>query len=205
MQPAANITGAGKVFIFSGCKWRVLEVQADRALIVSLIIFEKLPYNNENTDVTWETCTLRKYLNGEFLQRFTAEEQSKIIEVNITNNGNLWYETTDSINTDDKVFLLSIEEADRYFGNSGDYQNKCRKTFDNRKWTMDANGRAFSNTHDLSRYSLFNGWSRWWWLRSPGSDTGKAAAVGSRGHVFVDGIPVSDKLGGVRPALWLSL
>jgi len=195
----------GKVFNFCGCKWRVLEVLADRALIISLIVFEKRPYNTQDTDVTWETCTLRKYLNGEFLQRFTAEEQSRIIEVNITNNGNLWYETAGAINTDDKIFLFSLEEADWYFGNSGDYQNKCRKTFGNGKWDMDVNGRAFSNNHNFSRYALFNGYQRWWWLRSPGSDRGRAAAVGSRGHVFVDGIPVGDNLGGVRPALWLSL
>ena len=76
---------------FGPCEWRVLDVQNDKALILSENIIEKCKYNEEKTDVTWETCTLREYLNDEFLQKFTGEQQRRIVETRITNNDNLWY------------------------------------------------------------------------------------------------------------------
>jgi len=64
----------GSILVFDGYKWRVLDVQANKALILTEDIIEQRTYNTQHTDITWETCALRKYLNGEFLQNFTQEE-----------------------------------------------------------------------------------------------------------------------------------
>jgi len=60
----------------------VLDVQGDKALMITKDVIEKRPYNVQDTDVTWETCDLRKYLNGEFLQKFTEEERGKMFRNN---------------------------------------------------------------------------------------------------------------------------
>ena len=198
---------AGDIIPFAKHNWRVLDVQAGKALILTEGITEK----RASFDITWETCTLRKYLNGKFLQRFTQEEQSRIIETRTANPDNLWYGTPGGRDTDDKIFLLSIEEADRYFGNSGDYQGERPKKYyyKNDKCVADSEGDCFSNVHDNARVAEYKGEACWWWLRSPGDRTppygNLAARVSTDGRVSAYGFLVFDFRGGVRPALWLHL
>jgi len=190
---------------FGDYMWFVLDVQNDKALLITEDIIEKRSYNDAWTGVTWETCGLRKYLNGKFLQKFTKEDQRKIVETQISNPDNLWYGTPGGWNTFDKVFLLSLEEVDRYFGNSGDYQNKRRKGYEHGKWVTTNNGWYLSNAHDGDRAAKFGNEACWWWLRSPGSIGSRAADVAGSGDVYIIGGDVIVASGGVRPALWLNL
>ena len=192
---------------FGGYNWRVLEKQGNRALIITEDIIELRPYNVGRKDVTWETCTLRKYLNGEFLSKFSKEEQARIIETRISNPDNLWYDTKGGNDTTDKIFLLSLEEVDRYFGNSGDYLNKRRKDWDvnNNKWIPANGGIVFSNANDSDRITKFENKALWWWLRSPGNVSSNAAYVGRVGYVYVYGYSVNSGAFGLRPALLLNL
>jgi hypothetical protein len=190
---------------FGNYEWRVLDVQGDEALMMTEDIIEQRCYNNAWAETTWETCELRKYLNGEFLEKFTEEERGKIIEKQINNPDNLWYGTQGGRNTADKVFLLSIEGVDRYFGNSGDYQNKRRKRYDNGKWIADSSGNCLSNTHDGDRQATFRNRTCWWWLLSPGYRNYRAAYVNADGSAYVMGIIVRNDFGGVRPVFWLNL
>ena len=216
---------------FGGFSWRVLDVQDGKALIITEDIVEWRPYNIDYTAVTWETCSLRKYLNGEFLKRFTQENQDKIIETKIENPDNLWYGTPGGNSTLDKIFLLSIDEADRYFGDSGDYRDMRRKTYffgdyygiSGRIIDHDE-GTLISNSHDSDRKANYYekglyGWQ--WWLRSTGAFTyqgpvvnvedGKrianlsAAKVFETGYIDVLGNAVNADSVGVRPVMWLNL
>jgi len=191
---------------FGGHKWRVLYIQGDKALLITEDIVVKRRYNEDLEGVTWETCTLRRqYLKDEFLQKFSSEERGKIIETRIGNPNNLWYSTPGGKDTADEIFLLSLEEVDRYFGNSGDYQQKRRKKHENGKWIEDNNGYGFSNAHDSYRLAKFNNEACWWWLRSPGNSSYDAAIVSYDGFVSVSGLIVLHDSGGVRPAFWLNL
>jgi len=190
---------------FGGYNWRVLYVQGYRALLITEDVIEQRLYNEQDVSVTWETCTLRQYLNNEFLQKFTGEERGKIIETWIINPDNLWYGAWGGYDTTDKIFLLSLEEVDRYFGNSGDYQQKRRKKSENGKWIADDNGWSLSNAHDSDRQAKFNNEACWWWLRSPGLLSNSAARVTGDGSVSVSGNDVDIDSGGVRPAFWLNL
>ena len=59
--------------------WKVLRRESDRILLISKYVLDCKPYNTTQTDVTWETCSLRKWLNHEFLYAaFTAEERKRI-------------------------------------------------------------------------------------------------------------------------------
>ena len=203
-QPTSK-TSIGSIIPFGNYNWRVLDVQGDKALILTENIIEKREYNKERKDITWEICTLREYLNGEFLQKFTKEEQQRIEEVRVKNNDNLWYGKKGGENTIDKVFLLSLEEADKYFGNSGDYQNKRRKKNEDGKFFTASDGYCFSNDHDSERIAKYDNEACSWWLRSPGNGGHIAARVYPEGIVTVYGIIVGCIGIGVRPALWLKL
>ena len=169
---------------FGGYDWRVLDIQDGKALIISEQVLTKQTYHSSSTAVTWETCDLRAYLNGSFYDNtFTISEKSLIVETRISNKANPKHGTPGGIDTIDKVFLLSIEEAEKYFAD-----NSARIAVD-------------KDTGNTSS----------WWLRSPGSDTHTAANVnddgdvGDGGDVYVIGNFVFDNFGGVRPALWLNL
>ena len=191
---------------FGSYKWRVLDVQSDKVLLITEDVIEKRRYHAQGTGITWKTCDLRKYLNGEFLQKFTEEERRKITETPICNTDNLWYGTKGGNDTVDKIFLLSLEEVDRYFGDSGDYKNKRRKKYDNGKWVADSNGWYLSNANDSDRGAKdAKGEACWWWLRSPGNPNTSAVRVGDGGSVTVTGGSVRTLSGGVRPAFWLNL
>jgi hypothetical protein len=118
----------GALIPFGGYDWRVLDVQGDKALIITEDMVEQRQYHKEYAEITWETCDLREYLNGEFLSKL---DNSRIVPQTVQNTDNLWYGTNGGNDTKDMIFLLSLEEADRYFGNSGEYLGKIRKKYCN--------------------------------------------------------------------------
>ena len=190
----------GEIIEFGGYEWRVLEVRGDRALIISAKLIELRAYNVDYHDVTWESCDLRYYLNGDFYNSFTTAERKRIEETRNTNADNPWYGTSGGRDTDDMVFLLSLDEVVRYFGDSGELRNGANR-----------DDGYISDQYDSERIAIFSGHGNdkasWWWLRSPGYGSDHAAGVGIIGYVFVggDGLGVHYYDGGVRPALWLKL
>ncbi|GHU24364.1 hypothetical protein FACS1894172_13370 [Spirochaetia bacterium] len=192
-----------QIIHFGEYDWRILDVQGNNILIITVDIVEKHAYHNMYECITWAESDLWKYLNSEFYRRFTAEQQSRIVAVNNHNLPNQWYGTDGGKETTDKIFLLSLEEADRYFGNSGDYQNKRRKKYRNGTYSVDSNGYYFSNEYDNDRIASYGTSNHCWWLRSPGIRV-HAASTESSGLVSVRGSRIDNIRGGVRPALWLS-
>ena len=191
---------AGNIIEFGGYDWRVLETTDSKALIISENILELKVYNGIYQDVTWESCDLRQYLNGDFYNGFTTAERARIIESRNTNADNPWYGTSGGRDTVDKVFLLSLDELVRYFGDSGELGNGARRG--------GANGGEyfFSDQYDSARIATAQGVTySWWWLRSPGLTSRYAAHVDHEGVVHVDGLDVYYALGGVRPAMWLNM
>ena len=157
--------------------WRVLAVDEDnkRALLITEHALENRAYHNDYvSSITWENCSLRSWLNGDFLNNFTSDEQSKIATVTNTNPNNPTYGTNGGNDTADKMFLLSIAEADSYFTDDED-----------RRCTL------------LSESS-----NSYLWLRSPGYNNAFAACVSDRGSVNFEGYYVDDSSLCVRPAFW---
>ena len=185
---------AGDIITFGKYKWRVLDVQNSKALILSDMVLERRYYNEEYEVITWEQCTLRKYLNGEFLNSFSADEKSRIAETTIKNDNNQWYGTNGGNTTKDRIFLLSLEEVVKYFGDSGQLKNRKKDQL------------YIDDKYNTSRIAYdTNNEACWWWLRSPGNYGGNAAHVSFVGGVGVYGHFVDGFSGGVRPALWLNL
>ena len=163
-------------------------------LVISKYALDCRQHNTSNTSVTWETCSLRKWLNGTFLNAaFSSAEQNSIMYSTVTADKNPSYSTSPGNNTTDKVFLLSITEANKYF--KSDDARKCAPTdyaIAPGAWTSDSDktgGRA----------------TCWWWLRSPGDDSNYAAYVYNDGSVDYDGSNVLSSSVAVRPAMWINL
>ncbi|MDR3206941.1 MAG: DUF6273 domain-containing protein [Oscillospiraceae bacterium] len=160
---------------FGRYKWLVLAVEGDRALIITKDVIKRRAYHGELTSVTWATCALRTWLKDVFYNQFADSEKARIATTPLTNPNNKRYGTAGGADTSDEVFLLSIDEAKRYFPSDGD--------------------RA-------ANYG--NAWV-WWWLRSPGGGGSNAAGVNGVGSVDEDGYSVNRSRGGVRPALYIDL
>ncbi len=165
LDNAAVLPTVGSTMTFgtynsAAISWRVLSVDVDnnRALLITEQALLTKAYNDTDTSITWEGCTLRAWLNNEFItSNFTTDEQDKIVEVTNTNPNN--GSVSGGNDTSDKMFLLSIDEANSYFIDG-----------DDRKCTL------LSNNSNIS-----------WWLRSPGRDDRCAAIVYVDGSVSADG------------------
>ena len=178
-----------------GYDWRVLGVQDNRALLLSDKIIETKAYQNGGGDITWEKCSLREYLNGEFYNKLPDDFKALIAETRLTNDNNQWYGTSGGAATTDKIFLLSIEEAIRYFGDSGQLKNR-----------PNSNVFSIDDQYNSARIAKdANGAASWWWLRSPGFSSVSAASVNGHGIVDIRGYGVAGSGGGLRPALWMNL
>lgn len=128
-------------------------------------------------------------MNDDFLNNaFSVEEQSKIVTTNVSADKNPEYSTYPGFATTDKVFLLSITEAEKYFSSVSARQ--CKPT----KYAI-ANGASVN----------YNNGNCWWWLRSPGSPQDDAPYVNRDGSVDYSGDRVNYVSDGVRPALWIDL
>ena len=102
---------------FSERPWTILDIQDGKALILSeysILTNEEWYNQTDNAPITWETCSLRQYLNGEFFNEFTIREREKILETIVINDDNPDYGTDGGNNTNDKIFLLSIAETEKY-------------------------------------------------------------------------------------------
>jgi len=98
-------------------------------------------------------------------------------------------------NTADKVFLLSIDEVLKYFGDSGQMTE-----------IMNPEAAPFINDEfNVERLANYEDKACVWWLRSPGSNSARVARVSAIGMIDMAGCPANLTDCGIRPALWLNL
>lgn len=186
-----NSTSNGKEAI----EWTVLDKDGMSLLLISKQALDCQQYNTSYTDVTWESCSLRKWMNGTFLNKaFNAEEQAQIQNTTVSADKNPEYNTNPGNATTDKVFLLSINEVEKYF--NSDEARKCAPTA-----YAKAQGAYTSDSYKTASGAA----TCWWWLRSPGSSQGSAATVNHGGSVICNGYSVIYDTDAVRPALWINL
>lgn len=88
-------------------EWMVLREEKHRCLCISKYLLDCQPYHHLPGRVTWQNCTLRNWLNHEFLMTaFSNEEREKILLSDVINPAK---------NTQDYIFLLSTDEVETYF------------------------------------------------------------------------------------------
>lgn len=162
-------------------EWYVLEEKDGKALLVSKKIIDNKKFNEEASETTWETSSIRKWLNGEFAaSAFTREEQNIILTSAIPNMQALKsgeWQKTEAADTEDKVFLLSYNEYMKYLQLDEEMNPEVTKY---------ANSRG--NCYNI-------------WLRSPGKNR-KETQFYCLGKT--DSNPVTDS-NAVRPAVWINI
>ena len=172
-------------------EWRVLERTDKGILLISQYAIDCKQYHKTGTDITWEKCDLRKWLNQEFLKTaFDEAEQSLIADTRCPADKNPKYNITPGNATTDKIFLLSIPEAEKYF-----------KSNEDRKAVLTAYAKKQNNSAKTVAGEVYS----MWWLRSPGYKSKCAAEVDGFGSVGCGGSNVNCDDFGVRPALWINL
>ena len=185
-------------------EWQVLEVDEaqGKVLLISKYGLDEKPYNQENTSVTWATCTLQGWLNKDFMKTaFTKTEQSSILETDVDNSRSQGYSewsTSGGDNTENKIFLLSYGEANRYFNVT--WENNSNKSS---RVSPTAYAKAQGAYRNDSYMTTDGEAAGWWWLRSPGFNQNSAAFVHSGGSLRNN--YVSNATVCVRPALWVNL
>ena len=175
-------------------EWVVLAKENDCALLISKYVLACQSYTSAQKNTTWETCSLRAWLNEAFLnEAFSEAEQAVIHSVTVPADKNPEFPVLPGNETQDKVFLLSIDEAMRYF--STDDARKCVPT-------------AFAIAQGClvyDKYTVDGSATCWWFLRTPGNTQSCAAGVYGDGSVYYSGHYVSHDNNGIRPALWIDL
>ncbi|MBO4901489.1 MAG: toll/interleukin-1 receptor domain-containing protein [Lachnospiraceae bacterium] len=177
-------------------EWMVLDRDDERVLLISKYALDYQPFNTSISGVTWETCSLRKWLNEDFLQEaFVPEEQERILSSLVSVDDYSENGSSSEITTTDKVFLLNIEEVEKYFSTETDRQ--CQGT---------------AYCYAQGAYKAANG-NCWWWLRSPSIWSRSATRVidngsidqGRHGGGIEVGAYTHSGKGAVRPAMWINV
>lgn len=168
-------------------EWIVLDKTDGKVMLISRYALDAKAYNDDYTSVTWENCTLRRWMNDVFYnEAFRTREQEMICETKVTADSNPSFGTYPGNDTYDRVFLLSAGEAQRYL--EGKDIIICAPTpyaLAQGGWRSPDNGNC------------------WWWLRSPGNRTSRATDVYSVGTISLTGGDVHVPDACVRPVIWI--
>ena len=191
------------LFLVEPLQWIVLEtVGSDSIIISNKVIDGGRKYSDLYGECTWETSSIRDWLNGtrdydartgsayntqlNFINRaFTSDEISRIQTVSLTAADNETYGTDGGASTTDKIYLLSAAEFEEYF-----------KAEDS-----EINAMAYATDYAVARgVSVGEDSEANWWLRDPGAKT-YMLGVNRAGTVTEGGYSVHDTTEGIRPVL----
>jgi hypothetical protein len=161
-------------------RWSVLSVEYDRVLLITEKCIEIKWYHCEYAETDWEHCSLREWLNHDFMHTaFNSAEQKRIpVTVNENNSCN---------RTADRIFLLSIDEAGKLF--HGNMDRKCEVT-----------PYVRLNKNGVYNEDLVGDWL----LRSAGLSKNLVAFVACNGEIREKGCIVQARVP-IRPAVWVKL
>ena len=102
-------------------RWRVLDQRGKLRMLFAEEILTERAYNDEITDTSWKECTLRKWLNHEFLnEAFTPKERAAVVSGMVRNPRSAKWYTSGGFDSMDKVFALNQDEFDKYLTDPAD-------------------------------------------------------------------------------------
>ena len=178
-------------------KWIILAKENNKALLISEYILDCIPFGSHTDDydeTNWESCTLRKWLNTDFYNEAFSEGEKNAIEETTLSTIAYDYDSGEQVTdleTKDKVFILSADEAEKYFESTYDRRSKASEL-------------AQSKDIVMNEYSI-----GCWWLRSPQrSKSFFPEFVDSKGEIPFYGLSIGASVlanYGVRPAIWVDL
>ncbi|MDR1537836.1 MAG: DUF6273 domain-containing protein [Clostridiales bacterium] len=205
-----TITKAGDTASFGSyygkpIEWQALAVDAtaQKALLVPKEMVGYRSFNDIGEGVTWENSSIRKWLNNEFYNTaFSEQQKAFILESDLENKANSEYNVGGGATTKDKVFLLSIDEAAKYF--SGDDSRVVKVNFTEQQIAGIAQDLAnrsnakytVTSADAISELTSYNGTTDWWWLRTSGRELTRVPAISHSGSVYTVGNEIGEPYGG---------
>lgn len=195
----------GDVDDWSDLEWRVLARDGDDVLLLSEKCIASLPYEtvgqtallDDLKEVTWESCTLREWLNDAFMMTaFSEEERAHILIAthkaeNVEEDDLTEDRDVAEGDVDDRVFLLTSADARSYFTDKEDRRAKCTDLVEHGE-----DARIFISEETDCVF---------WWLRTQARERECAMVVGAEGSVVKGGFLISRMDIGVRPAIWVRI
>lgn len=213
-------------------EWQIIDIQNDKALIISRSVLDCKAFNEKEDNISWVDSSLRTWLNSDFYETaFSSDDKGRIVNTKVTNNGTyegydssgcslitntksdlntVIAESPDQIRTQDNVFLLSIDEVNRYFASNEDRKaflsDYGTETFiklgiEQAKSYGSVDEKTIRTYYESSAEKYGRGFCNWW-LRSPGLLDGGVSAVDYNG-IAGQSMTASAEDGGVRPAMWI--
>ncbi len=185
-------------------EWLVLDYDEEnqRVLLLSRYGLDAKAYHSKEGAITWEKCSLRKWLNNGFMElAFKRKEQKAILVTKVENGKEQGYQNIDGgKDTEDQVFLLSFQEANRYFGVQYNEENMAAR--------MHPTDYAVGKGIDPMTYSSFlteyGETTADWWLRSPGKNPECAMEIHAPGEALNSRYARHERMC-IRPAIWVDL
>jgi hypothetical protein len=154
------------------------------------------PYSTKYGKKPWQTCSLRRWLNGEFYCGLSPNAQMRIANASMVDGDHLNHNTKGGNDITDKIFLLSLTGIQKYFPD-----NESRIARLTAQAVKEAQILAKRNDYELEFYE---GETHWWWTRPSDYIDYSIVHIDSDGSFRRHSInDVNNELGGVRPALWL--
>ena len=102
-------------------EWIVLDKKDNEYLLLSKYVLDYCQFQKnkvEGASISWNNSEIRIWANSEFFnEAFSEDDKSHVIQNSIDNTINDYYNLRP---TEDKVFLLSIDEIIKYFGNKNE-------------------------------------------------------------------------------------
>jgi hypothetical protein len=209
-------------------EWRVLERNGNEILVISRYGIDCLPYNDSETDVTWETSSLRKWLNEQFLNTaFSPSERAVITETVVKAEGNAYhFPSYDNIREDlieagndttDMIFILSWNDIltnNRFVKREFDKQYGAAAP-SLISWACVPTEYAVARGAFSSDFYVKGVEAEWgvetgdtlchWWVRNPGVSNSTAVAISFSAGFGNYGFPVNLNTVAVRPAMWIRI
>ncbi|MCM3748828.1 DUF6273 domain-containing protein [Paenibacillus pasadenensis] len=187
-------------------RWIVLQNRGTELFLLSERILDCKRYHSEFTDTSWQECDLRKWLNDGFYNTAFNEDEKSLIKTTLcTGNGE------GSPDTEDNVFLLSVEEAQEWTVKAeqaglsvrrrtiGTDFSKVKKNDGCYLYVYDKKVEADYIVEDGAAYGC-----SWWWLRTQDNRSSRAYFIGPRSSIR-SYARVNLARDGVRPALKITL
>ena len=170
--------------------WAVLAKEDNKILLITDKVIECKQYSESENISTWDESSIRTWLNDKFLnEAFTPEEQDKILITYVSADENPRFDVYQGASTQDKIFILSINEAEKYFNSPK--ERLCEPT----DYVL-AKRPYISNVDGVN--------SCHWWLRTHGKFDGSSTYVTSTGYTYELGDGVTADQYCIRPAMWIS-
>lgn len=169
-------------------EWQVLAFDNSSVQLITVMGLDGIQYHWQYVPVTWAECSLRAWLNGDFLSNaFSDKEKEALLPQKLLNENNTAYKTNGGAETEDYVYILSANESKKLLTPAAKRQLKPTAYAIENNVYAKADGK--------------NAGFCWWWVRNPGREQDTAMYIKDDGSVFFKGIDVDYFSAAVRPVV----